>query len=176
MLARVIGTGDYLPLIVAAVGFVVAGALLLGLALAGSKPDFIRRWCGLFSVGAIIGCLALYFHNWREDQIRVSDQSLRTGWDLQKIETAAFFIFSDTGSWPTGTNPEVTKLLSTTTVAGESILELDYLTISSSGAIVDPWGSDLLFTVTEEEGLKATSRGPDRIVGTDDDLPRNGRS
>ncbi|MEP4079012.1 hypothetical protein [Haloferula sp.] len=171
MLARVIGIGDYLPLILATVGFTVAGALLLGLALSGSRALFLRRWRGYFGAGAFIGFLALYFHNWREDQIRLSHQALRTGRDLQKIEAAGFVIFSETGSWPVGTNPEVTELLSTTTVAGERILELDYLTISSSGAIVDPWGSDLLFTVTDEEGLKATSRGPDRIEDTDDDLP-----
>lgn len=176
MLARVITLWDYLPPALAILGLGIAIALLFGAVFSASRSIYIRRWCGVIAVAAVVGSLSWYWHSWREDQFALRNLRERTFQDIQAIESAAFAYFLESDSWPQGANHEVMKLLFEGSPEGDSGLSLEAISVSISGAAIDPWGSELRFTVSESDGFQANSIGPDKTEGTRDDIPRKPES
>jgi hypothetical protein len=171
ILARVIGLSEYIPQALAWVGFFVSSCLLIGLAFSESRTTFIRKWRMLFAVSTIVGGFGLFWHIRREEQIADSYRRMRSSRDMGRIETSAFIYYSDKNTWPEGDNAAViAAILAFDT--DDPILPVEDLHLSSEGAAVDPWGSPYSMSVSEEEGLKVHSAGPDRIWGTDDDHHR----
>ena len=171
ILARVIGLSDYIPQALAWVGFSVSACLLIGLAFSGSRTSFIRKRRTLFAVSIFIGAFGLFSHFKREEQIADSNRRMRASRDMGRIETSAFIYYSDKNLWPEGDNASViAAMLAFDT--DDPILPAEDLRLSPEGAAVDPWGTPYSMSVSEEEGLKVHSAGPDRIWGTDDDHRR----
>ena len=171
ILARVIGLSEYIPQGLAWVGFFVSTCLLIGLAFSGSRTFFVRKWRTLFVVSTFIGGFGLFSHFKCEEQIADSNRRMRASRDMGRIETSAFTYYLDKNTWPEGDNAAViAAMLAFDT--DDPILPVEDLRISSEGAAIDPWGTPYLMRVSEKEGLKVHSVGPDRIWGTDDDHRR----
>ncbi len=171
ILARLIGPWDYIPQSLAWLGFLVSVCLLIGLAFSGSRTLFVRKWRILFAVSVIVGGLGLFWHLEREEQIADSYRRMRASRDMGRIETSAFIYFSDKKLWPQGDNASVIANLLEFDI-DYPILPTEELRLSSEGAAIDPWETPYSMSVSEEEGLKVRSAGPDRIWGTNDDHRR----
>lgn len=171
ILARVITLWDYIPQGLAWSGFLVSACLLISIAFSGSRTSSFRKWRKLFAVSAIVGGFGLFWHFNHEEQIADSNRRMRASREMGRIESSAFNYFSSAGDWPQGDNATVMATL----VEHDTeypILSTEDLHLSSKGAALDPWGSPYSMSVSEEEGLKVFSAGPDRISGTNDDHRR----
>jgi len=170
ILARVITLLDYIPQGLALLGISAFVCLLFGVAISGSRLDFVRKWQMVFAISAVVGGFGLFWHFMREEQIANSRRRMAASRDIYLIEQAAFVYFQEVGSWPQGDNATVIRLL-VEHEGGEAILPVRDLRQSHEGAALDPWGSPYYLEVSEEHGLKAHSAGPDQIEGTNDDCP-----
>jgi hypothetical protein len=141
---------------------------LIGLAFSRSRTSFVRKWGILFAVSTFIGGFGLFTHFKREEQIADSNRRMIASRDMGRIETSAFIYYLAKSAWPEGDNAAViASILAFDT--DDPILSAEDLRLSSEGAAIDPWGTPYSMSVSEEEGLKVHSAGPDRIWGTDDD-------
>ncbi len=171
ILARVIGLSDYIPQSLAWLGFFVSTCLLISLGFSRSRTSFVRKWRTVFAVSTFIGGFGLFTHFEREEQIANSNRRMRASRDMGRIETSAFIYYSDKNTWPEGDNGAVIAAMLAFD-SDDPILPVEDLRLSSEGAAIDPWGTPYSMSVSEEEGLKVHSAGPDRIWGTDDDHRR----
>ncbi|MEP4076204.1 type II secretion system protein GspG [Haloferula sp.] len=170
MLARVITLWDYVLPGLAIIGIAIVVSLLLGVAFSESRQYFIRRWFKLFIASLLIGAFASYWHHSRVEGFSERYRRSQLFRDIRDIELAAEIYYYETGSWPEGNNREVIEILSNRESFGESLLSLGGIQLSDSGAAIDPWGSELHFATSKEEGFEVISMGPDRVIGTRDDL------
>ncbi|MBN8460609.1 MAG: hypothetical protein J0M04_22495 [Verrucomicrobia bacterium] len=170
ILAQVITLWDYIPQGLALLGFAASVCLLCGVAISGSRLRFARKWGVVFTGTAFVGGAGLF---WQIDQQKQRANSYRrmvATREIHLIEQAAFAYFREVGSWPQGDNASVIRLL-VEHEGQEAILPVRDLRRSDQGAALDPWGSPYYLEVSEQDGLKAHSLGPDRIDGTRDDFP-----
>lgn len=120
-------------------------------------------------VSTFIGGFGLFLHFKREKEIAISNRRMRASRDMSWIETSAFAYYSNKHTWPEGDNAAVISAL----LAFDTDIPIHLVTdlrLSSEGTAIDPWGTPYSMSVSEKEGLKVHSAGPDRILGTDDDL------
>jgi hypothetical protein len=171
IIARIITVWDYIPQCLAWGGFLVFACLLICMAFSSYRISFVRKWKTLFAVSLIMGCFGLFLHIQREERIDDLNRRMSASREMGRIESAAFVFFSNEGNWPQGDNATVIATLLEHDIRNP-ILSTEEIHVSAIGAAVDPWGTPYSMSVSEEEGFRMRSAGPDRILGTTDDHRR----
>jgi hypothetical protein len=78
------------------------------------------------------------------------------------------------GENPVGTNAEITKaLMGGNPVHATFTPDQDRPSINSKGELIDPWGTPYFFHQISGDHMEIHSAGPDKIMGTADDIIEN---
>lgn len=103
-----------------------------------------------------------------------TSRKLKAKDEARRLENAVFMYFQLNGDkFPEGNNSEILKALVGSDENSTFLPEQTFLRINSTGEAIDPWGTPYHFSLISEKELKVVSGGPDKVLGTADDLPKN---
>lgn len=74
------------------------------------------------------------------------------------------------GQNPVGTNAEIMKELMAGNSRGATLGPLEGESLNEKGELVDPWGTPYFFHQLSGDLMEIHSAGPDKVMGTPDDL------
>ena len=97
--------------------------------------------------------------------------------EARRLESAVYVYFLDHGhKFPDGNNREIMKVLVGADENSAFLPKNTILSIDSRGEVVDPWGTPYHFSLIPDKELRVISAGPDKVLGTNDDLPKHKES
>ena len=74
------------------------------------------------------------------------------------------------GENPVGTNAEIMKALMGANSHQATLAPLDGQQLNEKGELIDPWGTPYFFHQLSGDHMEIHSAGPDKVLGTADDL------
>jgi hypothetical protein len=97
--------------------------------------------------------------------------------DLRAVASVldTFRLLAKGDALPLGTNEEISAALRGETRAKLRLLPRDHPAFDAKGRIVDRWGTPLFFHAQSAKEIEVRSAGPDREMGTDDDILHGAR-
>lgn len=97
--------------------------------------------------------------------------------DLRAVASVleTFRLLAKGDSLPLGSNEEISAALRGETRARLALLPRDHPAFDASGRFVDRWGTPLFFHAQSAKEIEIRSAGPDREMGTTDDILHGGR-
>jgi len=90
--------------------------------------------------------------------------------ELQKVHTMIGSYHTLMGQNPVGTNAEIMKALMGGNPRGALLGPPPGQSLNAKGELVDPWGTPYFFHQLSGDDMEIHSAGPDKIMGTADDL------
>ena len=90
--------------------------------------------------------------------------------DLEKVNHMLRNYRSLMGENPVGTNAEIMKALMGANPKGVKVGPPDGMSLNGAGELVDPWGTPFFFHALSGTQMEIWSAGPDRKMGTADDI------
>ena len=97
--------------------------------------------------------------------------------DLRAVASVldTFRLLAKGDALPLGSNEEISAALRGESRAKLALLPRDHPAFDKSGRLVDRWGTPLFFHAQSAKEIEIRSAGPDREMGTTDDILHGGR-
>jgi hypothetical protein len=138
------------------------------------QPNKNRR-VTIYGVVALVSVLALV------SSLRVSGtdsngaMEVRLKNELSQVQTAVLCYLTEYNVYPAATNNAAFVKILTGATKVQNSRGIEFLSIKPSdmnakGELLDPWGTPLQLSLTPSGKLQARSAGPDKTIGTADDI------
>ena len=101
---------------------------------------------------------------------RSADADPTAAADLDKISLMIRDYRTIAGENPVGTNVEIMKAMMGDNPRGAKIGPPEGMSVNREGELLDSWGTPIFFHQLSRDLMEIHSAGPDRRIGTDDDL------
>jgi len=89
---------------------------------------------------------------------------------ILSLDTACKAYYAEYGSYPAGDNAAIVRQFRGDNPHKTVFLEVESRDLSSSGEVIDPWGTPYKFELRGGKPPVIRSAGPDRVFGDEDDL------
>jgi hypothetical protein len=90
--------------------------------------------------------------------------------ELEKVHRMIDSYHTLMGQNPVGTNAEIMKALMGRNPNGAMLGPPEGQSLNAKGELLDPWGTPYFFHQLSGDDMEIHSAGPDKIMGTPDDL------
>ncbi|MCX6875213.1 MAG: hypothetical protein NTW21_15615 [Verrucomicrobia bacterium] len=175
--ATVITPWDYIPVVTLCLS--VAALYLTSVVASFSKANWVTSRgyrIFLFALAPILVTMLVAVFGSRMSRYQ-SYRISKAGDEARRLENGVFVYFqAHENKFPDGNNREIMKVLIGADENATFIQKNTILSINNKGEVVDPWGTPYHFSLIPDKELRVISAGPDKVLGTNDDLPKHKES